>query len=727
MFDVRLRSFTPAGAKGAVLRTLALTSSIQDSGLASLTFTVSERVAGRLVAPFMVAVEFSTGGAYVQPRNGLFIVTEEASESPDGSKTMEFEGVPFVPWQLKGTQQRMNPSIYPGARYLGEKTEWPNATPGRVLRSLIDHAQTVNGWAPMISVDFTATKDSAGVDWTAAERWSPEFPRLTSLSDVLDAHVNAGLVDWWTEGTKLRLFRPGTGTSYPNVKLGGPGFQRMPSRRQYEGQFKFLTVIAEDGVRYYTNPGGDETFGRRDMAATLSGVKLADADRIVAPMLVEGRTPKRELSFEWTPAGALPVPWVDFQVGDGVQARDRDGWSEQRVLGVTVQKTDATVTVRATVGAKLLNRLKRAVSKIEGGSLGQITGGTGATVPVVPPAPSAAPNAPGGLRVASNTATWGEDGTARTAVGFAWDAVTQTTDLADIDGVTYEVWGRLASEASARLTITDALTFSVEGWEPGVARYVKVRARDRMGRVSVFSDEISVTPITPASVVPKAPTGLTELANVAVFQDDGTAVATIYVTWDAVTLSVDGAPVDVQEYEVQFAGYAPVRTTTLSAFAKIPSGRATIVTVRALSTLGVWSDPSASLGLTAAAPAGTLAAPTEPVLTSGVSTVVAAWDGMLTSGAPGPSLAFVYTDVAPDVDGAPGVAKTIGQTLSGAGSSSIRGTMGETLWVRVPGRGHSWQTGRHVQLGVDRRCRNGRRRHHRRVDPGQSRLAIVRG
>lgn len=677
MFDVRLRLHTATGEKGRVLPTSTLTASIQESGIAVLEFAVSEIVAGRLGLQTLVAVEYSTGGPFQQPRNGLFIATRDEGDAADASKTVAFKAVPFVPWLLEGMHQRMVP--YPGAKYLPTKHEWNNVTPGHILWTLMEHGQRVDNWAPLLRMDFSSTKDSAGVAWTNAERWSPEFERLTSIRAIFDAHVNNGLIDWWTEGTKLRVFRPGTGTMLPNVKLGGPGFTRMPSQRAYEGQFNYLTIIATDGARYYSNPGADTTFGVRHMTATLSGVKLADADKIVQPMLLEGRTPQQELSYEWEPAGDMPVPWRDFQVGDGVKVRGRDGWLEQRVLGVTVRKDSTGIQVRATVGSKLLNRLARAVRKMEGGSLGDLQGGTGVVLPVAPPPPAAEPTAPGAIRVSKSTATWGEDGKAQTAVSFAWDEVTQTVSGADVDGITYEVWTRTAESAPARATETDALTFTVEGWEPGVARYVKVRARDRTGRLSAFSPEVAVTPDTPASIVPKVPTGLRQTSNTGAFQQDGTSLATVAVAWEPVTHSLDDVVVSISEYEVT-AGLEVRRVREPSATLTVPTGKIVAVTVRALTTLDVWGDPSTPLNVTGAAPAASTVSPSAPILTAGMGGVAYRFDGLSSTGAAMPvGFARIVVDTGASATG-PWVSE--GVTLSDAGGGTVAAAVGNTVHVR---------------------------------------------
>lgn len=680
MFNVRLREYTATAVRGKVLPTSSLSVSIQESDVAGVTFSVSERVSTRLQVPFVVGVEYSTGGAYVQPRNGLFIVTEEGGDSADVSKTFTFTGQALVPWLLAGMHQR-SIRTYLGSRPMVGKQSWPNATPGRILRSLIDHGKTVDGWAPALTVDFTPTADSAGAAWTNAERWTPEFQDLTSIRAIFDAHVTNGLIDWWAEGTTLRIFRPGSGVVYPNLRLGGPGFTRMPVKQAFQAQFTYLTVIDGAGkYHYFSNPGANTSLGVYHQTMTMSGVKgAADVTRLVQPILTEGRTLRRELSYDWVPAGKLPAPWADFEVGDAVQVRGRNGWIEQRVLGVTVTKTGTDMTVRATVGSKLLNRMKRVISKVEGGSLGEIQGGTGVTVPSVPVLPTVGPKTPTGLHIESNTAVWGADGSALTNVVLAWSEVTQATDESFVDGVSYEVWGRTASAESARMSTTDALTFSIDGWEPGVARFVKMRGVDRLGNLSEFSTEISVTPVAPTSIVPKAPVGLAETYNVADFRPDGTSVATVAVTWTPVTQSVDNALVDIAEYEVTF-GPETQRVTASAATFNVPSGKLVSVRVRALTTLGVWGDPSAGLNVTGAVPAALLAAPTAPVLTTGQGIVFAAWNGNLVSGTPPVGFQHVVAELALV---STGPWTRVGTPIpKGGGGVNIRGVAGETVWVR---------------------------------------------
>lgn len=693
VFDLRVRLYSDALVKGRVLPTASLQCSIQSSDTAMVTFSM---VGVHDVLPadgrFIVGVEYSTGGAYAQPRNGLFIVSEDEGDEADPSGVRKYSGRAFIPYLLEGMHQRAN--AYTGAYRKSGKSIWPDATPGRIMRSLIDHGQEIDGWAPMLTVDFTPTTDSAGVAWTTADRWSPEFEDLTPIGDILDSLVTNALVDWWAEGAKLRMFRAGTGAER-SVKLGGVGFTRVPVKGTWEDQFTYLTAVDEDGVKhYYSNPGADAAYGRYHQVVTMSGVKGADVDRLVVPVLEQGRTPQREMSYEWTVSEDEQVqPWRDFQVGDMVQALGRGGWVSQRVLGITVSKSGSEpVTIRATVGNKLVNRLKRAVTAVNRGTGGSGTklGGTGKPVPVKQAPKLPLPKAPTGLFIGANTAHWGRDGKAITQVSIGWDEVTQSMDSADVDVDGYEVWSREGTQAPHRDTFTALTSYMAEGWRPEVPRFVKVCAVDEQGRRGAFSDEIMVTPVMPPSIIPKAPTGLHVTSNVGRFNEDNTAVSDVHMAWTPVVASTDEQPVEVREY-VALIGHSTdgdtitstdvVRVTDPELSFSIPAGSGVFVTVAATSTLGITGDPSTRVYAAAALPLLTLVAPSGPVLTTGLGAVHARWDGGWAGGLPVPAgAAYVITETAPAAAGPWTVA---GVPLAEAGGNMLPAVdTGETVYVR---------------------------------------------
>lgn len=678
MFDVRLRLYTPGGVKGRVLKTLSIGDITHvDSGSARVSFTTSELVAGGLEAPLLVGVEHSLGAAWVAPRTNLFIAAEDTSDTVDVSGTVSFTGQDFLSWLMARMYLQGGPGAVEGHREF--------TSPGDLLRTMILEAQAF-GWGPGVSVDFTATHDSNGVAWTAADK-PPKMRTGTPMSQVLATISGQGLCEWWVEGQTLRLVRPGTGADRSHIKFGARGFTRAPAKSDFAGVFTDLTVLY-DGGNYVnlTNAGADTRFGRLWSIMTQSGVTTSvDATRLAQPTLTQGRAVKQELSFDWTPTTGMPAPWADFQIGDVVKARTPGGWVDQRVIGTVISKdTDGVVKARAMVGDKLLSLVAKLASRSAAATVGTIIGGSGAGIPSSPAQTVPLPEAPTGLHVESNTGAWLPDGTAVSTVELGWNTVTQAVDGSGVTVTSYEVWARRASELSTLLTRTTGPDVTVQSFIPGETRWVKVRAVGVDGRTSEFSDEISVTPASPLSIVPKTPTGLAVTSNTAAFQPDGSSVATLRVQWDAVTLSTDDAPVVIDRYELwtlEGAVWSPVsaspsRDVTVTAKA----GQERSFKARAFTTLGVWSDFTAQVDVVAALPGALTTAPTAPSLTSSLGMVQAWWDGALDGGVLPQGVQHVVVEYAPAATG-PWTRMSVPMPRTG-GSSPIRGTVGETMHVR---------------------------------------------
>lgn len=294
-------------------------------------------------------------------------------------------------------------------------------------------------------------------------------------------------------------------------------------------------------------------------------------------------------------------------------------------------------------------------------------------IPVTPASP-ARPITVTGLQVTGQVGSWRADGSAQVDVALEWTPVTLDTG-GKVIPVSYEVASRSPERIDARV---DDAAATVSDWEPGKTRLVRVRAVSGGGK-GEWSDEISVPVIVPASIVPNAPADLAVTSNVASFQADGSALATVAFSWPAVTESVEAAPVDVADYEVRI-GQEVQRVTSPTATFPLPTGRTVSVIVRARTTLDVWSDPSAPLEVTGAAPAASLAAPSAPILASGLAVVVAAWDGKLGTASPAPGFGYVVIETAA-AEAGPWV--QVGSPLSTKGSTSVAGAMGSTVWVRL--------------------------------------------
>lgn len=673
MFDVRLRLAGDDGSRGRMLPTL--TAAVTGYSAPVLRFTVSEQVAGKLDAPFLVLVEYSTGASYQRPRNDLFIVDEDSADSISESGAVTFSAVNVIGWLA---------ARYPLWWRPGDSADlkrgYENKRPGFVLRDLINGAKTAQGWGPRVSTAFADATDSAGAPW--AETVSQSWPLFTTtLSRVIDGLTTQGYIETWTEGFSLHAVNAGTGEDRSNtVTLGGPGFTRAPAKRVFDPATA-IVVQYDGGWTHFDNPGAVTRFGNVFKVMSQTGAPdRPSAEKNAQPALTEARAMQEELAYEWTVVDGTPRPWVDFRVGDLVTARTRRGKKILRVIGLDVSKdTKGQVTARAVVGSKILDLQAKIAKRTSAVSTGTIIGGSGSTPPPVSSPPNAAPVPPTGLHTESNVGSWRADGTAVSTVELAWLGVTQAVDGSTVDVDTYEVWARRADEAPSLAFQTSALTVTTDRWAPGATRYVSVRARSRAGVWSDFSPEIAVTPAEPASIIPKAPIGLAVTSNVASFRADGTAVAAVTVAWERVTRSTDGALVDTDEYQVM-AGLDAHRVTTETATFSIPSGGVAAVTVKAHTTLGVWGDPSATLEVTGAVPAASLAAPSVPILTTGLSTVSGVWDGKIGDSTPPPGFGHVRMETASELDGP---WSPVGTPLVTAGGAVIRSTMGATVHVRL--------------------------------------------
>lgn len=680
MFDVRLRLMNDDGTPGRVLQTLQ--HSWTGMGARQLRFAVAG--SEKLAAPFLVAVEYSTGVAYASPRDDLFIVDQDDADSIDQAGAVSFTAQSVFGWLAARYALWSRPADTELERAYADKT------PGFVLDDLIRWAQQQHGWAPHLLLGFNPAVDSAGAAWP--ERFSGSWPSFTTqLSRVVDSLTSQGYCEVWSQGFKLHAVAAGTGSDRTNaVTLGGPGFSRAPAKRVFDPATTIL-VQYDGGWTHFDNPGSEHRFGTVMKVMSQSGAPdRAAAEKNAQPALAEARAMQEELSYEWTVAGALPRPWVDFQIGDLVTARTRQGKKLLRVIGMDVSKdAKGAVTARVVVGSKILDFEAKLAKRAASVSVGTIIGGSGATPPAAPTPATAAPVPPEGVRVDANAGAWRPDGSASSRVTIAWSAVTQNVDGMPVDVTEHEVWARRASEAPSVLTRTAALSVTTDQFEPGVPVYLMVRARSRAGVWSAFSAEISVTPAVPASIAPKPPTGLSVVSNTGAFQQDGTAVSAITLGWTPVTLSVDGKSVTIDEYEVLY-GLEAMRVRTASATITVSAGKQVQVTVRPLSSIGVWGDPSTPLNVTGALPTPVTTVPAAPVLTTGGGGVFVHSNGNLAGDVPPPSGFqgfFAETRV-----GSGSWVRAAGALARGAGQvAQVRAAVGATVsarlaWVDTLGR-----------------------------------------
>jgi len=683
VFDVRLRLINDDGTPGRVLGTVQ--HSWTGVGARQLRFTVP--ASDKLAAPFLVAVEYSTGGAYVRPRDDLFIVDEDSADSIDLSGAVSFTAQNVFGWLAA----RYPLWWRPGDTADLQRT-YTAKTSGAVLLDLITHAKADQGWGPRVTTAFSAALDSAGNAW--AETVTQSWPLFTTpLSRVVDGLTSQGYCEVWAEGFTLHAVNAGTGEDRTDtVTFGGPGFSRAPAKRVFD-EATAIVVQHDTGWTHFDNPGAETRFGSLFKVMSQSGAPdRAAAEKSAQPALAEARAMTEELSYEWTVAGNLPRPWVDFQIGDLTTARTRQGKKLLRVVGMDVTKdAKGTITARVVVGSKILDFDAKLAKRAASVSVGTIIGGSGATPPPTPTPAQSAPVPPEGLHVESNTGSWRADGTAVSTVQVDWLAVTQNVDGMGVDVDVYELWARRASEAPALAVQTAATSAVVDSWEPGVPVYLTVRARSRAGVWSGFSPEIAVTPAIPASIVPKAPTNLQLVVNIGSWGESGRAIGAVYVQWDRVTESLDGQPVTIAEYEaLDVSTYERLQVFDIDpasapyALGVFPSKSMAQVAVRALTNMGVWSDFAVlDPPVEVASPTLSVISPSALVTSTGLGGASGRWDGKLAGGVEAstvPGFASVQVETA---TAAAGPWSPAGARLARAGTVSVQSQTGATVFFRA--------------------------------------------
>ncbi|HWU31070.1 MAG TPA: fibronectin type III domain-containing protein, partial [Microbacterium sp.] len=793
---LRVRLMNDDLTRGKYLRAAKVEVTQVSSASATIAVTVSERVAGRMDSPQLVSVEV----AGAQIRTNLFMLDEDDSDDADQTKMVTLRGVDYVTWMLQRTLLHWSASAKNGER---QWVQFPSgstgsATPGYTLNGMLVESKN-RGWGANVTWDFTGLKDSAGVAWSLAgdDLWWSAWTLLTPLSKVIEMLAEQGFCEWWSEGGKLRLFRPGTADDHTSIVLGGAGFKSRPVKSSFKNVITNFTVVPEKARNwlYLPNPGASTRFGRLEASISQSGVAdHVTATRLAQPALTAARAAQQQFSFDWDLVEGMPVPGVDFNIGDLVTTNTRAGRAVQRVVGIQFTRESSSTSVRAITGDRLLTDALKRARKSASAVIGDIIGGSGNGLPTSKGPTFPVPAAPTGLHVETDASQWGADGSAVTSVTLAWDAVSQAEDGSGVDvsayevgirtdgqrgvvattdalewtatgwpvgvtvqvsvravapngdrgawsaeipvtptdparpvkvtgltvtsqqgswradgtaqtavslawdavsvdtgghviPVTYEVQSRLPVQSDAN---TDQTTVTITGWEPGKTRYVKVRAVSGNGKGD-WSDELAVPVAVPASIVPKPPANLQLVVNIGSWGEGGLAIGAVYVQWDRVTESVDGAPVTIVEYEaLDVSSYERLQVFDIDpadlpyALGVFPSKSMAQVAVRALTSTGVWSDFAVlDPPVEVASPTLSVISPSALVTSTGLGGASGRWDGKLAGGVDASTVAGFASVQVETATAAAGPWSPAGSRLARAGTVSVQSQTGATVYFRA--------------------------------------------
>lgn len=595
-FDLRVRLYTSPTQRGRILPAQTINFVPGLNSTSTLTFTLSERAAGYLPAGFVVAVEYrSRSGAWIEPRNGRFIVEEDSGDDASMSRIVAYTGIALIPWLLSKNELATAADAKDGAR------AFVNRSPGFIMNTYIAEAQA-RGWAPFVTAAFTSANASGGTAWPAESiTASVEHPLRTKASRVLEGLVSAGLCDWWTEGNALHLGLYGTGndlTTGDDAVLLGHRAATRKGRTNFSEVFTALTVIPELATSWVelSNPGAPTAFGRLEETLTLDGVdNAATATQLAQPHLVRGRASRREYTVTQAAAEASYVPFDDYSLGDLVRVETAQGIQSLRVVELTCQRSvEGNVTVTVAFEYRFRSLEARLAGRVGTGSAGRIVGGvTNRPLPSAQTVAIPEPKAPTGLAVSSNAGAFDDDGVPISVVALVWDPVAQATDDTTIDVELYELW--ISEDGGDRRRVTSTTQPSIVlTLTPDVEYTAEVRARSVSGLWSSFAGPLIFIADrdTTALASPTAPTLTTRLGTVRVDWDglltSGAPPARFRRAYAAISNVVDGT-------------YAPVGPTFAAGgtvIAGLPVGEVIFVRLYAVDSNSIVSPPSAAASIT---------------------------------------------------------------------------------------------------------------------------------
>lgn len=716
MLQLRIRLVNDDGTldkTSRVLEALDINYTSALNSAASLDFKVSRKTFEPLQMPFLVRVEYaiqSLDGTIVNdfrplPEHDVFIIDKDSDDSKDNLEVVTYEAVGYVSWLMSGAYVGTGPGQTDNERQFGDDANG-NATAGRIMSYLINESKG-RGWLSRLNINFDHIKDSAGVNWTVADREAIRWRLETFYPTVLEQLTSQAMCDWTAKGAVLNVYRPGTlGVDNSHLVLGGQGFERVPVKSDVSKLYTHVLGLYDNGRTHSHNAAAEARFGRRTVVMSQTGVKDAAAStKLASELLKEGQLVEREEGYEWTPRSGFISPFADFNLGDMVTARSRGGKKVRRVIGLIIQQTERSVAavVQARVGEKISTLAAKNQKKLSSVAVGGVVGGSGGAFPTSPPVNSVEPLAPNALIETSNTASWGPNGAIYTQVGLSWQPVTEGVDGSEVEISTYEIWSRLPSGTLTLDTIVNGLSTSVvvEGWTPGQPRLVVVKARSVRGVISAPSLELEVTPSAPGELTPKAPVGAKVTSNVATWTTAGPQ-ANVKVTWTPVTQTTTNEPVTILNYEVWKDGAILAVTEEAEVEFILASNVSADIRIRAKSISGAVGDLSTVLAVVGASPTPVTVIPEAPILKSGYGVLVAEWDGTFVSGA-----ANAILGVQPSYKDDTGTWIPFGPVLTRRGSATYPTKVGDIVTIRFEsidkaGRGSGFSAESTIEIaGID--------------------------
>lgn len=579
MTATRVIAYAPNGARMGPLPTpqdVQVGYPLNDVGALSFSYPPNAPRADVLGQPLELAVEcsYDQGATWTEPDSSRFLYLRDGRDPIKTGDAFAVECAAYI--------QRLAKALvgFTGLDSNGQRV-FTNYTPGKILHTLVQEAQN-RGALTGLTFDWTDAADSSGTAWPTTVSYSYEAGK--SLLSILQEFVDAGLVDFRTQGRNVQMFVAGT-TMAADRTLGanpvslryGRDLTEAPFRRTWEN-IADTALVKGDGTANLTrtNPAAIKPWGRQETFVTASGVTDAGTLQTLADASL-ALTEKERL--EWTFGldfhAASFLPFRDYKPGDWVWAVTNGSPERVRIRQVTLTRSDdGTSAGNVVLNDKFVEADVATQRSIQRLTSGATLGGTG-TTPTGAGNDILQPAVPTGL--AGSSLYFLDRNVPASQVTLAWNAVTTNRDgtpITDLAG--YAIWRRSvpldepAGQWSQIATVDDAATsWSDSPYTPGSRWEFKIRAFDQANNITGFSDSVTVV-MTDDVTAPPAPSQPILLSRNGVLE----------ARWDGLDVNGDPMPGDldlIQVHRSQVAGFTPEATDTDTAVASMSSAGTVLV------------------------------------------------------------------------------------------------------------------------------------------------------
>ena len=533
----RLVAYEPFGKRLAVLpEPISFDASIvhNDDGSLNVTYPTTavggDIISRRLEDGLEIAVEVSDGTGYVEPDNARYLAIGRKGDQTDPTGTITISSAPSMSWILSKILNNDTSHLIADGDNKGKRA-FLSATPGTILKTILDENKSRGGAATGLTLGFDTTKDSANTKW--ANIYTLYYSLGVSAQTMLAGLINGGGIDWRTHQRRLDIYNPDS----PNlcrdlsntIRLNpGRDITEAPYEESISDLASDILVSGDEGLTFrMNNPAAPTPWGKWETYVSQGGVSDEGTARAFMQTTLETSARVRgQYTRSLVTDNTTHLPLIDYHPGDWITA-PTTGHGEK----VRVQEIDISVSNSKLTASIALNDLKydtqvRQAKKIQGITGGAVLAGSESGRPA-PAQDHRVPKAPSGL-VVSTDAYVNANGYARGTAMAQWAAVSKAMDKTASEVSSYQVEWR-ENTAGAPWHAAGVSTGTSLAWSDldcGVQMSVRVRAMPTYSdQPGLWSTETVVTiasDVTQPSV-PSKPVLKSELGVVTIHWDGKTA------------------------------------------------------------------------------------------------------------------------------------------------------------------------------------------------------------